>query len=122
MTTGELVSLPCAGNSIPVPACIQQAGAAASFVWEEFFLGTIANPMSGVDIWRLVKCRLKAAELPMIFSPHSFRSCGATDLLSQGTPLEDVQYLLGHADARTTRLYDRRQKRVTRNIVERISV
>ena len=36
--------------------------------------------------------------------------------------LEDVQYLAGHADPRTTRLYDRRQKQVTRNIVERISV
>jgi hypothetical protein len=36
--------------------------------------------------------------------------------------LEDVQYLAGHADLRTTRLYDRRQKQVTRNFVERISV
>jgi integrase/recombinase XerD len=43
-------------------------------------------------------------------------------LLTQGVPLEDVQYLAGHADPRTTRLYDRRQKQVTRNIVERISV
>jgi hypothetical protein len=32
------------------------------------------------------------------------------------------EYLAGHADARTTRLYDRRQKKVARNIVERISV
>jgi hypothetical protein len=30
--------------------------------------------------------------------------------LTQGVPLEDVQYLAGHADPRTTRLYDRRQK------------
>jgi hypothetical protein len=45
-----------------------------------------------------------------------------TDLLEQRVPLEDVQYLAGHADPRTTRLYDRRQRRVTRNIVERISV
>jgi len=37
-------------------------------------------------------------------------------------PLEDVQYLAGHRDPRSTRLYDRRQKQVTRNIVERISV
>jgi hypothetical protein len=37
-------------------------------------------------------------------------------------PLEDVQYLAGHADPRTTRLYDRRKKQVTRNIVERISI
>jgi site-specific recombinase XerD len=80
------------------------------------------GPMSGVDICRMVKRRLKAAGLSTAISPHSFRSCAATDLLLQGTPLEDVQYLLGHADARTTRLYDRRQKQVTRNIVERISV
>jgi len=28
----------------------------------------------------------------------------------------------GHADPRTTRLYDRRDKKITRNIVERISI
>lgn len=79
-------------------------------------------PMTGVDICRMLKRRLAAAELPTTISPHSFRSCTATDLLLQGVPLEDVQHLLGHADARTTRLYDRRQQQVTRNIVERISV
>jgi integrase/recombinase XerD len=42
--------------------------------------------------------------------------------LTQGVPLDDVQYLAGHASPRTTRLYDRRQKKVTRNIVERISI
>jgi hypothetical protein len=34
----------------------------------------------------------------------------------------DVQYLAGHAEPRTTGLYDQRQKKVTRNIVERISI
>ena len=43
-------------------------------------------------------------------------------LLEQGVPLEDAQHLAGHADPRTTRLYDRRQKKITRNIVERISI
>ena len=46
----------------------------------------------------------------------------ATDLLEQGVPMEDVQFLLGHADPRTTQLYDRRKRQVTRNIVERISI
>lgn len=78
--------------------------------------------MSAVDISRMVKRRLRVTGLPTIISPHSFRSCTATDLLLQGVPLEDVQYLLGHSDSRVTRLYDRRQRRVTRNIVERISV
>lgn len=74
------------------------------------------------DIRRMLKRRLKEAGLPTIFSPHSFRVCTLTDLLKQDVPREDVQYLAGHADARTTNLYDRRNKKVTRNIVERISV
>ncbi len=45
-----------------------------------------------------------------------------TYLLEQGVPLEDVQRLAGHADPRTTRLYDHRQKKITRYIVERISI
>lgn len=81
-----------------------------------------AQAMDNVDICRMVKRRLKAAGLPLLISPHSFRSCAATDLLLQGVALEDVQYLLGHSDSRVTKLYDRRQKQVTRNIVERISV
>jgi site-specific recombinase XerD len=78
--------------------------------------------MTGVDICRMVKRRLKSAGISTLISPHSFRSMAATDLLLQGVHLHEVQYLLGHSDARTTRLYDRRQKQVTRNIVERISV
>ena len=80
------------------------------------------RPLSGVDVCRLVKRRLAAAGLPDGISPHSFRVATVTDLLTQGISLEEVQYLAGHADPRTTRLYDRRQKRVTRNLVERISI
>jgi len=80
------------------------------------------NPISGIDICRIFKRRVGQAGLSNLLSPHSCRSCTATDLLLQGIPLEDVQQLLGHSDVRITRLYDRRQRRVTRNIVERISV
>jgi integrase/recombinase XerD len=78
--------------------------------------------MSGHDICVMMKRRLERAGLPSPLSPHSFRVATATDLLEQGIPLEDVQYLLGHADARTTRLHDRREQKVTRNLVERISI
>ncbi len=80
------------------------------------------QPMSGTDVWRMVKRRLKAANLPQHICPHSFRVATVTDLLTQGVPLSDVQYLAGHADPRTTRLYDRRQRGVSRNLVERISI
>jgi site-specific recombinase XerD len=78
--------------------------------------------MSGIDICRMMKRRLEAAGLPGQFSPHSFRVATVTDLLEQNVPLEDVQHLAGHADPRTTRLYDCRRRKVTRNIVERISI
>ena len=65
---------------------------------------------------------LKAAGLPGQFSPHSFRVATVTDLLEQNVPREDVQHLAGHADPRTTGLYDRRKRKISRNIVERISV
>jgi site-specific recombinase XerD len=80
------------------------------------------NSMTGVYICQMVKRRLATAGLPTRLSPHSFRVLTVTDLLAHGESLEDVQYLAGHADPRTTRLYDRRQRRVTRNLVERISV
>ncbi len=80
------------------------------------------NSMTAGDMTRMVKRRMKNAGLSSRLSPHSFRVTTITDLLSQGVPLEDVQNLAGHADPRTTRLYDRRKRKVTRNIVERISV
>lgn len=80
------------------------------------------NAMSGEDILAMFKRRLKAAGLPDGFSCHSCRKATATNLLEQGVELADVQHFLGHADPRTTKLYDQRQLSVTRNIVERIGI
>lgn len=81
-----------------------------------------ANPMTENDMQRMFKRRLRKAGLSADLSPHSFRVTTITSLLEQGVALEDVQNLANHADPRTTRLYDRRKRRVTRNIVERIPV
>ncbi|WP_425399955.1 tyrosine-type recombinase/integrase [Aeoliella sp.] len=80
------------------------------------------NRMTADDMGRMVKRRLRDAGLSEEFSPHSFRVATITDLLMQCVPMEEVQFLAGHSDPRTTRLYDRRQRQVTRNIVERISI
>ena len=82
----------------------------------------IGQPFTAHAIRRMLKRRLNNAGLPEIISPHSFRVMVVTDLLSQNVPMEDVQYLAGHSNPRTTQIYDRRSRRVTRNIVERISV
>jgi site-specific recombinase XerD len=79
--------------------------------------------LNGNDLLRIVKRRLKGAGLPEgAFCCHSFRATTATNLLRQKVAREQVQYLLGHSDARTTDLYNRTEKEVTRNVVERISI
>ena len=45
-----------------------------------------------------------------------------TDLLDQGVALEVIQTLVGHSQPQTTALYDRRERRISRSVVERISI
>lgn len=81
------------------------------------------HPLNPGDILRMIRRRLRQAGLTADrLCCHSFRATTITNLLEQGVPLEDVQFLAGHADPRTTRLYDRRHREVTRNIVERIAI
>ena len=82
----------------------------------------VAKPLGTEWTCELVKRRLKDAGLPSRLLQYSFRVMAITSLLQQGVPMEDVPYLAGHAEARTTTLYDRRKKKVTRNIVERILI
>jgi integrase/recombinase XerD len=79
----------------------------------------IQGALSESALHKTVKKRLNAAGLGDK-SAHSFRAGAATELLSQGVSQEDVQLLLGHADPRTTQLYDHSKKEISQNIVERI--
>ena len=78
--------------------------------------------VSDHTIRMIVKRRLADAGLPAIISPHSFRVMVVTNLLSQNVPIDDVQYLAGHANSQSTQLYDRRRRRVARTIVDLIAV
>ena len=69
----------------------------------------------------MLKRRLAANGLPDNLTPHSFRVMVATALLSENVSVEEVQHLVGHSHLSTTQFYDRRRRRVTRNLVERIS-
>ena len=77
------------------------------------------SPM-GLRDRAMLKRRLASAGLPDNLTPHSFRVMVVTALLSQNVPVEEVQHLVGHSHPSTTQLYDRRRRRVTRSIVERI--
>jgi integrase len=74
------------------------------------------------DALRAVKRRCRMAGLPASICNHSFRATGITVHQENGGRLEDAQELAGHADARTTRLYVRRARRVAQAEVERVQL
>jgi integrase/recombinase XerD len=73
------------------------------------FTTTKGRRVDPSTVFRLVRRVAKQAALPEAdrLSPHSLRHTVATAALDAGAPLRDVQDLLGHADPRTTRRYDR---------------
>jgi len=78
------------------------------------------RPATRIDAARMLKRRLKDAGLSDAFSPHSFRATGITNFLENGGTLEVAQRIAGHADSRTTKLYDRRGQKVLLEDMERI--
>jgi site-specific recombinase XerD len=73
----------------------------------------------GADVWRVVR-RLAAhadlpAELACHLGPEAMRHSFATLYLDAGGSLGDLQKVMGHADPRTTRRYDRSRQLVSRS-------
>jgi site-specific recombinase XerD len=76
--------------------------------------------MTRIDGANLLKRRLKDAGIPGAYSPHSFRATVITTFLEEGGTLEVAQRIAGHADSRTTKLYDRRGQKVMLEDMERL--
>jgi site-specific recombinase XerD len=78
------------------------------------------RPLLRTDAYVMVRNRLLAAGICGDFCCHSFRATGITNYLENGGTLEMAQYIAGHADSRTTKLYDRRGQKATLEDIERI--
>jgi integrase/recombinase XerD len=78
------------------------------------------RPLVRTDAADMLKRRLKQAGLPAHYSPHSFRATGITNFLENDGTLEAAQRIAGHADSRTTKLYDRRGQKILLEDMERI--
>ncbi len=79
-----------------------------------------SNPMTQPDMYRMIKGRAKAAGIRTNISNQSGRKTGITTLLKNGGLLEQAQDIVGHADPRTTRLYDARRKVIEQSEIERV--
>jgi integrase len=66
------------------------------------FPSEVGTPMSGRNLYRAFKIRVKRASLPQMLRFHDLRHTCATLLLKQGVNPKFVQELLGHADISLT--------------------
>jgi site-specific recombinase XerD len=79
-----------------------------------------ARPLDRRDAYEMIRRRLKDAGIRGAYSCHSFRATGITNFLENGGSLETAQWIAGHADSRTTKLYDRRNQRAALEDLERV--
>jgi integrase len=106
------------GFALTYPASLIAEPAPSDGAGRSRELGT--DELSRKDAWSMLKRRLRDAGLSTIYSNQSFRGAGITNYLENAGTLEVAQRIAGHADSRTTKLYDRRGQKVLLEDMERI--
>lgn len=68
--------------------------------------------------------RRRAADLGLetAIGCHTLRATGITDYLSNGGRIEVAQRMAGHANAKSTGLYDRRNDEISDGEIEKIGI
>lgn len=93
-------------------------------IGDPLFTTIPGNRLNQAGVFALVRRLAWAAKLPAAahVSPHSLRHSAATAALADGAALHEVQDLLGHADPRTTRRYDRNRGALDRSPAHRLAM
>ena len=96
---------------------------------DEYLLVSHANRKSGSGkvstnmIYRIVKHYAELADIdPDTISPHTLRHTFATQCIGMGTPIQDVQQLMGHASINTTELYNHSFNIINNNPAEKLTI
>lgn len=80
------------------------------------------NPMTRIDVFRMIKRRVEDASLPSSTCCHTFPATGITAYLENGGTIENAQAIAAHESPRTTKLYDRTSDEIPLDEVERIAI
>ena len=80
------------------------------------------NRLRRTNAFDAVRRRARQAGILTPICPHTFRASGITNYMTNSGSLEVAQRMAAHADARTTKLYDRRNEQISLDEIERISI
>ena len=78
---------------------------------EYLFLNHRGQPLTRQGLWLIIKSYAKEAGLTTPVTPHTLRHSFASHKIGEGTNLQEVQQLLGHANISTTQIYAQRNKK-----------
>ena len=80
------------------------------------------RPMGRTNVWYMIQRRSSDSGLKTEIVCHALCGTGITDYLTSGGKLEIAQRMAGHSNAKTTRIYDRRNDEISVGEVERIGI
>lgn len=69
------------------------------------FLNHRGQQLTRQGLWLIIKAYAKEANLSTAVTPHTLRHSFAAHKLEEGSDLQEVQHLLGHANISTTQIY-----------------
>ena len=72
---------------------------------EALFLNHRGQQLTRQGLWLIIKAYAKEANLEKSVTPHTLRHSFAAHKLANGSNLQEVQQLLGHANISTTQIY-----------------
>lgn len=72
---------------------------------EALFLNHRGQQLTRQGLWLIIKAYAKEANLAKTVTPHTLRHSFAAHKLANGSNLQEVQQLLGHANISTTQIY-----------------
>ncbi len=72
---------------------------------EALFLNHRGQQLTRQGLWLIIKAYAKQADLKKSVTPHTLRHSFAAHKLENGSNLQEVQRLLGHANISTTQIY-----------------
>ena len=72
---------------------------------QSLFLNHRGQQLTRQGLWLIIKAYTKEANLSAEVTPHTLRHSFAAHKLANGTELQEVQRLLGHANISTTQIY-----------------